>query len=196
MFLLSGFERLLDVGHTQREMVEGLGQAFQRQQPVLVTACQRTATRSWGRTVQTVADAWLADFVNLRGSLAHGNSVGKYPSAWSIHEHLPLGSLLFPLLLKQRLEKHGPYSLTEDDTDSANAFEKLVCLASALGSEKQKNGSEVLPGVRRSLQRQTNAALERPWKSSNRRPEPMTPTWSRNLPESWVHLGSESARMS
>jgi len=58
--------------------------------------------------------------------LAHGRIKPVRPLTWSLHEHLLLGSFIFPLALKVLLSQEGFYNLTADDRDLIDIFEKLL----------------------------------------------------------------------
>ncbi len=77
----------------------------------------------------TVRDAWVRDLYALRGDLAHGKIDPRYPSVWTIREHLLLASHVFPLVMKAQLAKVGVYKITHNDQVAIDAFETLACSA-------------------------------------------------------------------
>lgn len=75
---------------------------------------------------KTVGDLWITEYKALRGSIAHGHINSNIPLRWSLREHLLLGSLVFPLLVKKELLNKGLYHFTENDSLLLNVFEKLA----------------------------------------------------------------------
>ncbi|SEP99307.1 hypothetical protein SAMN04244573_00817 [Azotobacter beijerinckii] len=75
---------------------------------------------------KSVRDMWIRDFFRLRGNLAHGKIESKYPPEWSLRNHLLLGSFVFPLALKLKLQASNVYQLTEHDCEAIDMFEKQL----------------------------------------------------------------------
>lgn len=69
---------------------------------------------------------WIDDFKIIRGSVAHGHLKSGLKPIWSIREHLLLGSIMYPILLKKVLEKNGYYTFSVQDQIQYNSFEKLA----------------------------------------------------------------------
>lgn len=76
----------------------------------------------------TIREQWILDLYNLRNDLAHGKVAQRYPSIWTLHEHLLLASFAFPLVVKSRLAAIGVYSMTERDQCYIDSLEHLACI--------------------------------------------------------------------
>lgn len=84
------------------------------------------------RAVQLLAkssglrDAWVQDFANSRGSIAHGHHAEAYPAVWSPREHLLFAAFAIPRLLKLLLSEMGLYELSADDRLDVDVFAFLL----------------------------------------------------------------------
>jgi len=124
--MIGAFERLFGLaGGDEKALRKSLSTRFVPVPELPFTSCERFAARRYA-TCSSVREAWIADFFRLRGHLSHGHRGNKYPSAWSLNEHLLLGAFLFPLLLKLMLAEAQLYTLSSRDRASLNAFEKLA----------------------------------------------------------------------
>ena len=75
----------------------------------------------------SIREAWLSDAYRLRGSYSHGDvSKPGYPAIWRSHEHLLLGAVAFPLVVKAVLARAGLYSMTADDQLVNEMFDVLA----------------------------------------------------------------------
>lgn len=74
----------------------------------------------------TIRDAWIRDLFRLRGDFAHGKVEADYPAKWTTEEHLCLGSLVFPLVVKLLLSRAGAYRLSAADEVGLHAFEEIA----------------------------------------------------------------------
>lgn len=88
-------------------------------------ASARRAGRDDSRRASLV-EVWLRDAYALRGDLAHGRVAQRYPSRWSLPEHLLLLAFVFPLLVKAKLTALAAYALTDSDRTHCGAFEHLL----------------------------------------------------------------------
>jgi hypothetical protein len=76
----------------------------------------------------TLLDAWAREFCAIRGSFAHGMNRKADHYVWSPAAHLAFASMIFPLLLKQKLATDGFGSLAErDDIELRSAEAFLTC---------------------------------------------------------------------
>lgn len=113
----SAFEFLFDISQNVNEFVDALGKAIPECVPV--TKLDGPLAQRWkdARTKATrPLDAWAREFCDVRGGAAHGTTRGGTRFVWSEEAHLAFTSILFPLLIKQRLAKGG--FLTIDDRDA------------------------------------------------------------------------------
>jgi hypothetical protein len=125
VLMISAFERLLESPPRQQDLVDRFVEGLAVDYPGDRAAYPRIPANRFPR-IASVRGAWMADFFTLRGSLAHGHSLDAYPSVWNLHEHLLLGSAVFPLLVKELLARDGIYTLTGEDLTRIEAFEHLA----------------------------------------------------------------------
>jgi hypothetical protein len=132
VLLCGAMERLLDVsGGKENELATGFCSRFPSQAPRTAEDCPRLERSDVGdrfRRVSTSTEAWIRDLFRLRGDFSHGRVEEKYPSVWDASEHLALGSIVYPLLLKSTLSEEGSYKLLPDDRGQAHSFELLLCI--------------------------------------------------------------------
>ncbi|PTL77104.1 hypothetical protein DAT35_46560 [Vitiosangium sp. GDMCC 1.1324] len=83
--------------------------------------------------------AWMYDMATMRGSVAHGNRQGSYPSIWSVQEHLLLAAFIFPLLVKLRLSASG-YTLTREDRLELGLFDYYLASENVLAPANELDG--------------------------------------------------------
>jgi len=60
-------------------------------------------------------EAWAREFCDVRGGAAHGKSRSGARFVWSEEAHLAFTSILFPLLIRQRLANEGFLAIDERD---------------------------------------------------------------------------------
>lgn len=122
----SAFEYLFDIGQGVNEFVEGLRQAIPE---------RATADLPDGPVAQRWKDArpkalrpleaWAREFCDLRGGAAHGQKRGGARFVWSEEAHLAFASILFPLLIKRRLQD-SIYALRERDAVEIESVEDYL----------------------------------------------------------------------
>ena len=122
---VSAFERLLEAKPKATELVDHFGREFSVSKDVNRSKFARIPPQRFAKRSR-VREVWMEDLFALRGSLAHGHHDASYPALWSLHEHLLLAALAFPLLVKLRLSSDGYYTLTQTDRAAIDAFEHLV----------------------------------------------------------------------
>jgi len=132
VLLLSAFERLLGHGsHELGALANGFLTHFTPVTHLDVDRAERFKKPSVLERVKrysTIRELWFRDFVKLRGDLAHGRLQQRYPSIWTVEEHLLLGSLAFPLVLKSVLRALSLYTVTEEDEFWVDTFESLASI--------------------------------------------------------------------
>jgi hypothetical protein len=69
---------------------------------------------------------WVDELYYIRNGLAHPRPADIQNLAWHPHEHLAMGALLFPLLVKLLLAQNGLYDLTLDDKAACDAVDMLL----------------------------------------------------------------------
>lgn len=132
ILMIGALQRLLECrSGSANQLAERFYTAFQPTETVSPSNCQRESaepqiTAAFRRRT-AVREAWIHDFYALRGQFAHGTLEPRYPSIWTVHEHLLLGALAFPLLVKLLLSRDGLYQLSDEDRMYVDAFEPLAC---------------------------------------------------------------------
>lgn len=129
VFLIAAFQGLLECRYSNENgLAESFSRVFQPAEPVETAECDRLQrqTRQLPRA-GSVREMWIRDFFRVRGELAHGLTAPRYPSIWSLREHLLLASYVFPRLVKLCLANNGFYTLSDDDRLDIDVFEPLAC---------------------------------------------------------------------
>jgi hypothetical protein len=71
---------------------------------------------------------WIQEFHNLRSTLVHGESLSKRTWGWTIFEHLLIGSLIYPLVVKLILQQNEFYQLNRDDETDCFTIDRLLAV--------------------------------------------------------------------
>jgi hypothetical protein len=125
VLLIGAFERLFDCRRGKEdELAEGFTNAItptESRQPRSVAVLADSVNRF--KKSASIRDMWIRDFFRLRGDLAHGKVESRYRPAWSLRNHLLLGSFALPLVLKSKLQSIGAYALTDRDQETIDMFE-------------------------------------------------------------------------
>lgn len=126
---ISAFERLLDCKSNEDHVAAAVTNALEPSSTIPASASTLLTAPAHAGLARRPAlrDAWIRDFFRLRGSMAHGNIMQAYQSAWSAQAHLLLGSFAFPLALKRVLNGQRLYEWTESDLEMLDRFERLLC---------------------------------------------------------------------
>lgn len=132
VLMIGAFQRLLDCrSGKEDQLAERFASTFRPTNTLAPANCSLESSDSnvtaAFRRRASVREGWIRDFYALRGHYAHGTLAPRYPSIWSAREHLLLGALAFPLLVKVMLRDAGKYELVEDDQLHIAAFERLAC---------------------------------------------------------------------
>jgi len=119
VLIVSAFERLLDCNNKgqkrEDDLIAKFLYTFKPKEDLDKNKSARIRNSKYAKSDKTLREIWLRDFYQLRGDYAHGNLSSKRSPIWKAHEHLLLGSYIFPLVVKCKLEKDGFYTLTEND---------------------------------------------------------------------------------
>ena len=83
----------------------------------------------------------MREFYRIRGDFAHGKLTTQQPMNWKPLEHLVLGAIAFPLVVKSLLQKTGRYALTTDDQVQINMFEAFADTTDFLRPPADQKGS-------------------------------------------------------
>lgn len=125
VLLCSAFEHLLEAASDYKDVAKKFVDAFMPSTHIPVKAAKRKA-QSWTDLNAPLRYEWMKEFYRIRGDFAHGKLNSHQPAVWNTLEHLVLGAIAFPLLVRCLLEKAGRYALTDSDTAQINAFERLM----------------------------------------------------------------------
>lgn len=129
--LNGAFERLFDLrSGRENDLAQAFTASLSPEVDLAPAECARLSAPSVSsrlRGCSTIREMWIRDFFRLRGNLAHGQIEAGYPSVWNIHDHLLLGSFVFPLVLKRKLRDEGIYEMEWKDFAFESAFERLAC---------------------------------------------------------------------
>lgn len=120
------FEFLFGIGHTDRELEDALEAAFES---VDASAANGPLEGAWSKRLKKakrLIGAWAREFNVIRGTSAHGAPRGKAKTVWSAHAHLAFTAILFPLVLKQKLQALGSYALTPRDVAMLRRVEEFL----------------------------------------------------------------------
>lgn len=144
LVLVSGaFERVLECASSEQALSESVTSLLPSGKAMPLSELKRLGPddiKSRFRHSTSIRDVWIRDFFRLRGNLAHGRTTtAKYPSLWSLKDHLLFASFAFPLLLKCKLAKLAVYSLTERDQVHIDTFESLLCEDHCVPLEDEEN---------------------------------------------------------
>ena len=125
VMIISAFERILECSRGREDdLVESFLQVIVPKKDIIQS--ERVKNSKYQDSGKPLREIWLRDFFQLRGDYAHGKRLSKRPYIWKSHEHLLLGSYIFPLLVKCILAKDGFYQLTDEDISDIDVFERLA----------------------------------------------------------------------
>lgn len=148
VLMIGAFQRLCDVDHSVDKILPVLSQIIPPRNPIPPSSCKRFTDdkdllQKYCRS-NSMLEAWMRDFFAIRGQKGHGRIEIPFKTAWASHEHLLLGSFLFPLLLKSILATEGHYKLSTQDKSELDLFEELA--AARLFEVNRKEGEgEIWP---------------------------------------------------
>lgn len=126
VLMVSALERLYDVTSGKcQPLIEYADSLLGSAPRVAKGASRRVPSSMWEARFgkrNTLTSVWMQDLCALRGTVAHGGSPDRYPSIWSLHEHLLFAAALFPVALRRSL------GLSDRRRDRAliGAFETLL----------------------------------------------------------------------
>ncbi len=122
VLLAGAFQRLLGGSYEESRIMKWFSKYFNSFFSLDISESKRLSGRK-GLHDKYLFAAWHREFQKLRNNYAHGKSTSDGNYAWTTFEHLILGSHLFPLLLKRKLEIDGHYLPTESDELDLEIFE-------------------------------------------------------------------------
>jgi hypothetical protein len=92
---------------------------------LLASQANRRSER-WTDQTKPLRHEWMREFYRIRGDFAHGKLTSQQPTVWSPLEHLVLGTIAFPLVVKSLLQAAGKYAFTTGDQAQIDVFEALA----------------------------------------------------------------------
>jgi len=139
VLLCGALQHLLNAGSKDKAVATELHDALVPIREILIGAAKRRLP-NWTDETKSVRYAWMKEFYGIRGDFAHGRLNTQRPAAWTLHEHLVLGSIAFPLVAKTLLRQSGEYEFTHDDEVQQNSFESLADTANFLRPPDEQQG--------------------------------------------------------
>lgn len=135
----SAFQQLFgirggDVANTARSLSDALARV-----PIAKGTPKKPRSADSAEKRGGLRQAWMYDMATMRGSVAHGNRQGSYPSIWSAQEHLLLAAFIFPRLVKLRLSTTG-YELTQKDRFELGLFDHYLASANVFALANELDG--------------------------------------------------------
>ncbi len=131
VLLCGALQHLLNAGSKDKAVATDFAGVLVPNREILISDAKRRLP-SWIDGTKSLRYAWMKEFYGIRGDFAHGRLNTQRPAAWTIHEHLVLGSIAFPLIVKTLLRRSGEYEFTRDDEVQQNSFESLADTANFL----------------------------------------------------------------
>lgn len=125
VLLCSAFQQLLGAKSDADDVASKFSVARAPHSAILVDSANRRSNRSSNGGIPLRQD-WMREFYGIRGDFAHGKLNTQQPAAWNPLEHLVLGTIAFPLVVKSLLQKAGKYELTTNDQAQIDMFEALA----------------------------------------------------------------------
>jgi hypothetical protein len=112
----SAFEYFFDISQNVNEFVDELRKVIPDRDPA--TKLDGPLAQRWMDArpkANRPLEAWAREFCDVRGGAAHGKPRGGARFVWPEEAHLAFTSILFPLLVKQRLAGEGFLTIDERD---------------------------------------------------------------------------------
>lgn len=125
VLLCSSFEHLLGARASYTDVATRFMNELVPTEELLVRDASRRSA-DWRDENRPVRYEWMKEFYRIRGDFAHGRLNTQQPTVWTPHEHLLLGTIAFPLLVKTLLVRLGRYRLSDEDQVQRNAFERFA----------------------------------------------------------------------
>ncbi|MCU0864124.1 MAG: hypothetical protein MUC36_10045 [Planctomycetes bacterium] len=120
VFSFGAIQRLLGTGHLAKDMVEPFSRLLKPREdaavPPTLAAMHKTSD-------PTVRGLWILQLARVRNDFGHGRAALHAQTFWSLHEHVLVAAVAFPLLLKSTLKGTGLYAWTGSDDVDLEALE-------------------------------------------------------------------------
>ena len=125
VLLCSAFEHILEARSDAKDVAKQFAKVFVAREPIQIQNAKRRSS-SWTNPEEHLRYEWMREFYRIRGDFAHGKLISQQPAVWNVLEHLVLGAVAFPLMVRCLLQGADHYSLTEYDIAQINCFERLA----------------------------------------------------------------------
>jgi hypothetical protein len=140
ILMVGAFQELLNVGDHVKEVARRFSEVVAPYTSLATTMSQRGATH-WASSQEPLRYEWMREFHRIRNDFAHGKLSIVQTPVWSPREHMVLGAIAFPLLVKCMLKEAWGYSLTRIDRRDIDCFEKLADIKDFLELPADSGGS-------------------------------------------------------
>jgi len=140
VLLCSAFEHLLGAKPKAEDVSSKLAQTMVPKDSLPASNANRRSDK-WPAKGQSLCYEWMREFYRIRGDFAHGGLNTQQPAMWKPLEHLVLGTIAFPLLVKSLLSKDSKYILTNKDRAQIDCFEKFADTDNFLNPPPNQQGS-------------------------------------------------------
>lgn len=139
VLLCGALQHLLGSGSKAKAVATAFDRTLLPKREILIGNAKRRLT-TWTDENKSLRYAWMKEFYGIRGDFAHGRLNTQRPAAWTIHEHLVLAAIAFPLIAKALLRCSGQYQFTKNDEVQQNSFEALADTADSLRPPDNQQG--------------------------------------------------------
>jgi hypothetical protein len=140
VLLCSAFEHLMGAKANAKDVARRFSEIFVPANPLLVSEAKKIKHNP-KKEDNPLRHEWMSEFYRIRGDFAHGKLSTKQPMIWDALEHLVLGTIAFPLVVKCLLEKESCYKMTIEDRAQIDAFEEFADTVEFLKPPNDSKGS-------------------------------------------------------
>lgn len=125
ILIVGAFQHLLNATHKDKDVARRFCEAMVPSTS-LANCTSRRGSGRWPSSQEPLRYEWMREFYQIRNHFAHGRLSPGQPTVWSPREHIVLGAIAFPLLVRCLLKAGGGYGLTNIDRQEIDCFEKLA----------------------------------------------------------------------
>ena len=125
VFMVGAFQRLLNANQKDKDVARRFSNTVVPKTSLQTSTSQRRA-RHWQASQEPLRYQWMREFYQIRNEFAHGQLSSSRSPVWTPMEHIVLGAIAFPLLVKCLLGERGLYSLSYNDRWEVDCFERLA----------------------------------------------------------------------
>lgn len=125
VLMVGAFQHLLAGGHKAKNVAVCFSQKVVPHASLEARSSLRGSTQ-WKSSKESLRYEWMYEFCRIRNDFAHGKLSFEQPAVWTPLEHIVLGAIAFPLLVKSLMQATGRYTLTDTDRRYIDCFEKFA----------------------------------------------------------------------